>query len=614
MTALWRKAVRDVWRERTRSACVIAAIAVGIAAFLAVLSSYAVLQRELNRGYLATNPASAVLVIDAIDDDLLARVRARADLADVDARRVVTARIKTPAGEWRRIVLFVIRDFDGLHISTIARETGAWPPTAGELLIERDAFQVAHARPGDIVTIRTASGAQHQLRVAGGVHDPGQAQARMENQVYGYIALDTLAMLGEPPILDRLYLLAGGDRFDRANVQRVAGDVNAWLEGTGHRVTRMTVPEPGQHPHAAIMGLLLLVMALFGFFALVLSGVIVVNLLVAMVAAERRQIGVMKAVGGARRQIARIYVGEAALFGVGALAFGVPAGLATSRALTRYLAVLLNFDVASFGVPMWVYLLVGVAGLLVPIAAAAYPVASATSVTVHAALSPAGIDTGTFGSRVLDRWMCEVSGVTRPLLLGVRNSLRRPLRTVFTLATLAVAGVFFMSALSVRASMMTAFDRMVAAGTVSASMRYAWDQHMLMIYAFLLIVAGVLAVVGGLGLMTATSLNVLERRRELGVLRAIGAAPATVAGIVIVENVFVALVSWLVALIAAWAITAGVLRAVASVLFRGGLVIRLAPAGILGWLLVSASLAGLASLVPALTTSRRSIREAIRYE
>jgi putative ABC transport system permease protein len=464
------------------------------------------------------------------------------------------------------------------------------------------------------VTIRTASGAEHTLRVAGGVHDAGQAQARMESQVYGYVTLDTVLVLGEPPILDRLYLIAGGDRFDGANVQRVASDVKGWLETVGHRVTRVDVPPPGQHPHAAIMGLLLLVMALFGFCAVVLSGVIVVNLLITIMAAERRQIGVMKAVGGSRAQIGQIYISEAALFGVGALALGVPAGLATGRALTRYLAVLLNFDVTSVGVPVWVYLLVAVVGLVVPIAAAVYPVAVATDVSVHAALSPIGIDPRTFGSRILDRWMCEIGGIARPLLLGVRNSLRRPMRTVFTLATLSVAGAFFMSALNVRASMMGAIDRLVGEGTIDASARYAWDQHMLMIYAFLMIVAGLLAIVGGLGLMTTTSLSVLERRRELGVLRAIGAAPATVAAIVFVENLFVALVSWIVALVAAWAIAAGAEKAIGSELVRGGFGVVVAPAGVLAWLVVSGGLAAVASLGPAFTTSRRSIREAISYE
>ena len=78
----------------------------------------------------------------------------------------------------------------------------------------------------------------------------------------------------------------------------------------------MDVPAPGQHPHAVIMGFLLLLMAAFGVFALALSGVIVVNLLLAMLAAERRQIGVMKAVGGTRGQIARLYLAEAGVLGL----------------------------------------------------------------------------------------------------------------------------------------------------------------------------------------------------------------------------------------------------------------------------------------------------------
>ena len=54
---------------------------------------------------------------------------------------------------------------------------------------------------------------------------------------------------------------------------------------------------------------------------------------------------------------------------------------------------------------------------------------------------------------------------------------------------------------------MATVDRLFGAGTYGADFRYAFDQHMLMIYVFLLIVSAVLAAVGSLGLMTATSLK-----------------------------------------------------------------------------------------------------------
>ena len=71
MNTLWRKAIRDFWHERARTALVVLAIALGISAFAAVLSSYAILTRELDRGYLDTNPASAVFRVDSIDDELV---------------------------------------------------------------------------------------------------------------------------------------------------------------------------------------------------------------------------------------------------------------------------------------------------------------------------------------------------------------------------------------------------------------------------------------------------------------------------------------------------------------------------------------------------------------
>ena len=618
MTTLWAKAAADVWRARSRTILVVIAIAIGLSGFLAVLSTYTILRRELDRGYLATNPASAVLRTTAVDEALLTKVIARDDVDDADARRVVTASLRTGDGAWRRVMLFVLRDFTSLRINTVTPEGGEWPPTPDGMLIERDAFQVAKARIGDLVAIRMSDGREHRLRVAGGVHDPGQAQARMENMVYAYITPETLVRLGEMPTLDRLQLLVSGNRLDEAHIRRVAEDVKASLERDGHRVRRIDVPTPGQHPHTVIMGFLLLVMAAFGFLALVLSGVIVVNLLFATMANERRQVGVMKAIGGTRGQIAAIYLAEAALFGAAAIALASPAGIWGGRVLSRYFAVLLNFDLATLAVPGWVYLLVAFIGLVVPIAAAAYPVAVGTRITVREAIAAAGVDLSTFGGRRLDRVLAALPLARGPLLLGVRNSLRRRVRLALTLVTLTLAGAFFISALSFRTSMIATFDQLFGAGTFGADDRYAFDQHMLMIYIFLILIGGVLAAVGALGLMTTTSLNVLDRRRELGVLRAIGATPRMVGGIVVLEAVFVVVIAWGLGVLLAWPITAALGTLMSSLLtlikVRSGVLVSLAPAAVAGWLGIAVALAVVSSLAPAWSASRRSIREAISYE
>ena len=76
-----------------------------------------------------------------------------------------------------------------------------------------------------------------------------------------------------------------------------------------------------------------------------------------------------------------------------------------------------------------------------------------------------------------------------------------------------------------------------------ADSRFGFDQHMLMIYVALVVMSCVVGAVGGLGLMTTMSIAVLERRRELGVLRAIGASPLAVSLIVVGEGVAI-LASW----------------------------------------------------------------------
>ena len=154
MTTIWRKAIRDFWHERARTALVVLAIALGISAFAAVLSSYAILTRELDRGYLDTNPASAVLRVDSIDDELVKAILQNPEVSDAEPRRTISGQIKAGPVQWRNLMLFVVNDYGDIRVSKLEPEAGAWPPATGEILIERDAFQVAKAKIGDEVTSR----------------------------------------------------------------------------------------------------------------------------------------------------------------------------------------------------------------------------------------------------------------------------------------------------------------------------------------------------------------------------------------------------------------------------------------------------------------------------
>ncbi len=128
MTTPWRKAIRDFWRERTRTIFVALAMAVGISGFSAVLSSYAILTRALDEGHLATNPASFTIKTDAVDDELLRAVRSHPGVGDAEARGTVAGRLKAGPVEWRSLTIFVIPDYGRIRVSKIESQRGAWPP------------------------------------------------------------------------------------------------------------------------------------------------------------------------------------------------------------------------------------------------------------------------------------------------------------------------------------------------------------------------------------------------------------------------------------------------------------------------------------------------------
>jgi len=135
------------------------------------------------------------------------------------------------------------------------------------------------------------------------------------------------------------------------------------------------------------------------------------------------------------------------------------------------------------------------------------------------------------------------------------------------------------------------------------------------IIVYLLSAMGVLiAIVGALGLMGTMSTNVLERTREIGVMRAIGATDGTIQRIVVVEGVFIGLISWLVGAALAYPIGSVISKGVGQVLFKADLPYTFSANGVITWFFIIALLAALASFLPAWNASRLTVREVLAYE
>ena len=128
------------------------------------------------------------------------------------------------------------------------------------------------------------------------------------------------------------------------------------------------------------------------------------------------------------------------------------------------------------------------------------------------------------------------------------------------------------------------------------------------------VMAVLLGVVGGLGLTGTMTMNVVERSREIGVIRAIGATDAAVRRIFVGEGTVIGILAWAASAIVSIPLGKLLSDLLGEVFVQRPLAFTPSIAGILVWLVVVVVLSVLGSLAPAWRASRIAVREVLGYE
>jgi putative ABC transport system permease protein len=466
----WRKVLRDLWLHKSRTILVVLAISVGIIGAGAVLDTWSLVRNATRQEYGSSNPASATLRTDSVDDALLNLVRRMPEIRLAESRRNVSASVLTSTG-WRSALLMASPSFPTSRIGIIKQEEGDWPPPDGAMVVERSSVDYANAAVGDRMQVRVGDNGVRELRIAGIARDVGLAPGWMEHVVYIFVTPETLAELGAPKTLDQLQIVVADRSMSREQVRAVANKVKAVVESTGRTVKDITVPIPGRHIHAAQIDSLLYTQGAFGLLALLLSGFLVINLVSAMLAGQVREIGVMKAIGAEPRQIAAMYLALALALGVVASVIAIPVAAVIGRLYARFTADLLNFDVSSATIPPWIIAVQLATGILLPLVAASIPIIIGTRIPVSEALRDFGI--GSRSAERPDHVMRMIPGLGRPTILSLRNAFRRRARMFMTLITLATGGAVYLGAINLRASVVKSVDSLFGTQNFDMVVRFA---------------------------------------------------------------------------------------------------------------------------------------------
>jgi putative ABC transport system permease protein len=147
--------------------------------------------------------------------------------------------------------------------------------------------------------------------------------------------------------------------------------------------------------------------------------------------------------------------------------------------------------------------------------------------------------------------------------------------------------------------------------TKSVNRRGAEEQFGIII-GMLLALAVIVAVVGGIGLMGSLSISVVERTREIGVMRAIGARSSTIMGMLMMEGVLQGVLSWAIATPIAFALGQPLTITLGKA-FEVALDYRFNLEAVLMWLLIVLVIATFASILPARNATQISVRESLAY-
>jgi putative ABC transport system permease protein len=799
LSSRWHKVLNDLLGNKTRTLLIVLSIAVGLFAVGTIVSARMILAEGMVESYAAINPSTGtVRTVELFDKDFVRSVRAMRKVGDADARRTVDVRVQTGPGEWTNLTIFAVEDYDDIRVNKIWPESGAWPPPEREILIERAALPLIKAQVGDTVLIETSDEKQYELRIAGLAHDPAQIPAQIDGSPYAYVSFETLEWFGEEHGFNELYIVAE-DPNDKESAQQVTNEVKNKAEKNGLTIPMSTTGEPGQLPLDEILQAVLLLMGVLGVLALFLSAFLIINTVSALLAQQKRQIGVMKAVGACTSQIMGMYLVMVMIYGLIAFFIAVPLSIAGSRGLSQLMAAYFNFDLINLSVPPQAVLLQIVVGLMLPILASLPPFMANLRVTAAEAMTSYRMGKGRFGAGTLDRLLSGANlwfarrVLLRPVLLSLRNIFRRKGRLALTLITLTLAGATFIGVVSVSATLngtiddlmknynfdsAIIFDRPYRLAKIQAEARQvpgvvqadvygltparrvrpdgsegqsiyllnfnvgsdmipgpaiaqgrwllpedenavvvdaimlkeepdiklgkeivlridgrdrpfrvvgfslgilvpvayanygyvstitgdvgqtsaaivateshdeesvieittALEEHLESaglriksvftaaneraegeaffagIIALLLIMALLLAIVGGLGLMGTMSINVLERTREIGVLRAIGAPNRGVAQVFIREGIAIGLLSWVIGSLLAFPLGKALSDGVGIPVLGVPLNYSYSTTGVALWLFLVVILSALASLLPARNASRLTVREVLAYE
>lgn len=447
VSASLRKSITDLSRRRARTAFTVATLGLSVAtiSFLAVPTLIdRSMQEEARAGKLAD--ATVTMRPLRLSDEQLAALAALPNVAAVEPRISVDARVLV--GERRAPALVIgVRDFERQGVDVVRLEDGAYPGP-GEVLtdVQNANVGVYDGTTGDRATI-VGAGA---LRIAGEARNlPGGEEVQDEHLIVLYATQGTIARLSG----ERGYDLLAFRLDDTGRAEETVEQVHRYLETvpgfagfTGLPALRAPGDWPGKEETEKFAEFLSVITLL----ALLSAIVLISNTMTTLVAEQTGEIGIMRAIGARRRQVALVYLRTAVVLGTLGALVGIVLGVLLANLLAGYFGSLYWAVDVGFGVDTTVLVASLAVGVLAPALVALPAIRRGVRVDLREALESTGSAVG--GQDAGDRLLRRARFLPRTVQIGLRGVGRRRRRSLATVLIVALAVANLLAVLALAAA------------------------------------------------------------------------------------------------------------------------------------------------------------------
>jgi len=340
---------------------------------------------------------------------------------------------------------------------------GRWPdPGQNEVVIERRMAEEYDLKVGDTLYFRVPSPSRDPQRngetgtvepwtITGIVFDPYS----LSPKVAVYTDLPNSNYLAGTTGMQALWV-----RFtDFGTAEDQSSEFQNFIandENTPYEPRFAQITDPAENPLVANARLIGNLMGTLALIALIVSGFLVINVITSIVLEQKRQIGVMKSLGGTRWDNFVIYSGIAFMYGVIAVIPGVILGIPLGHLAAKALAPQVNTVLEGFNFSPNSIILGIAVGLMIPVLASLLPVFNGTRVKILEAMTDLGID-ARYGSGLLARIIGRLP-IPITIRQGLSNISIKKSRLAFTVITLAIAVGAFMGITAIFETMSSGFQ------------------------------------------------------------------------------------------------------------------------------------------------------------